>query len=175
MLTQEQTDRKDAALVRRPGESPALGRSGDTTAILIRSEETGGAWALIEGTIPPATSGPPLHINTGEDETFYILEGALLLQVGERQVTLTPGCVGYIPKGTVHAFCNPYSVPVRMLGLLTPGGFERFFEEGAALAAQTAPGAPPDVAAQIALARKFGGVLVGPPLSVPDPPLPPPV
>lgn len=171
MLTQEQTYLKDEALVRRPGESPVLVNSGETIEIRIRSEETGGAWALVEGTIPPATSGPPLHINTGEDETFYILEGALLLQVGERQVTLTPGCVGYIPKGTVHTFCNPYAVPVRMLGLITPGGFEHFFEEGAALAAQTAPGAPPNVAAQMALARKFGGVSVGPPLPVPDPPL----
>jgi mannose-6-phosphate isomerase-like protein (cupin superfamily) len=152
-----------------------LGRPGSTIEIRIRSEETGGAFALIESILPPATSGPPLHLHTHEDETFYILEGALLVQVGEHQITLTPGCVGHLPKGIAHTFCNPYAAPVRMLGLITPGGFERFFEESAALVAQTPPGAVPDGAAQLALARQFGSVVVGPPLRVPDPPLPPPV
>ncbi len=173
MLMQEQTVHQEAALVRHPGDSPAIGRPGSTVEIRIRGEETGGAFALVESILPPATSGPPLHIHTNEDETFYILEGALLVQVGERQMTLTPGCVGYLPKGTAHTFCNPYAVPVRMLGLITPGGFEHFFEESAALAAQTPPGAPPDMTALMALARKFGSIMVGPPLSVPDPPLPP--
>jgi mannose-6-phosphate isomerase-like protein (cupin superfamily) len=175
MLTQEPAAQIAAARVLRRGDGPTLGRAGDTMEIRIRSEATGGAWALIESIIPPATGGPPLHINTGEDETFYILEGALLVQIGERQVTLTPGCVGYIPRGTVHTFCNPYNAAVRTLGLISPGGFEHFFEESAALVAQMTPGVPPDVAAQMALSRKYGGVVVGPPLPVPDPPLPLPV
>jgi mannose-6-phosphate isomerase-like protein (cupin superfamily) len=163
---------KDAGLVRRPEEGIRLGGVRDGTVIKFRSEETGGAYALVETILPPCSGGPPLHVHSREDELFYVLEGALLVQLGERQVTLTAGWVGYAPRGTPHTFCNPWAAPVRLLGFLTPGVFEGFFEDSAAISAATPPGGVPDLAAQLAVGRKYGSVVVGPPLAVPPPPAP---
>ena len=33
-----------------------------------------------------------------------------------------------MPPGTPHTFANPSDRPARMLVLVTPGGFERYFE-----------------------------------------------
>src|SRR5207248_2070467 len=144
---------KDESLVRRRGESALLQYDKQTMEIRLRSADTGGAWSLVESIMPAHTQGPPLHINTQEEETLYVLEGALLFQLGERQVEATAGSVVYIPRGSVHTFGNPYSEPARILGIISPAGFEGFFQEMAALAAQDA-GGPPDVAQRIALTRK---------------------
>jgi mannose-6-phosphate isomerase-like protein (cupin superfamily) len=165
MITEEDRYLKDESFVVRPGDGTVVGRGGYVVMeIKVRSEQTGGAWALVEAVVPPESSGPPLHINTQEDETFYVLEGAILLQLGERKVSLTQGCVGYVPKGSVHTFCNPYKEPARFLGFIAPGGFERFFEETAELQESTPAGEQPDMGKLMALSRKYGGVMVGPPI-----------
>jgi mannose-6-phosphate isomerase-like protein (cupin superfamily) len=134
--------------------------------VKLRSEQTGGAFAVVEALLPPRTQGPGLHMHTREDETFYILEGALRVRVGEQTVTLTAGSTAYMPRGVPHAFCNPFEEPVKMLGIITPGGFERFFEDQLEMMRSVPAGGRPDMAAMQALARKYGGVLMGPPMSL---------
>lgn len=166
MLAEETITLKDDSFVLGPGEGKLLTSPSGTLLIKLRGEDTGGAWATIEATMAPRAGGPPLHINTREDETFYILSGTLRVQLGERTVDATAGTLTFVPRGSVHSFCNPYDEPVRFLGIISPAGFEKYFEDEAELRESTPPGAPPDVARLIALAQSYGGVLAGPPMDV---------
>jgi len=63
------------------------------------------------------------HIHSFE-ESFYILEGHVTLQVGERSHTLEPGFFGLIPTGVRHSWrnvwTNPGDQPVRWLEMQAP-------------------------------------------------------
>src|SRR5215204_3429666 len=92
---------------------------GDTYTTKISGRQTGGAFALCEGIVPPG-GGPPPHTHHAEDETFVVLEGELIFQAdGESQVA-SSGSVVYVPRGTVHTFSNVGIVPARMLFLYSP-------------------------------------------------------
>jgi len=83
------------------------------------------------------------------------------LEVGETVLLARPGDLVLKPRGVPHAFWNPADEPARMLEVVTPGGFESYFEEiGEILAA---PG--PDLAALGELAARYG--LMMDPMSVP--------
>ena len=63
------------------------------------------------------------------------------MQVGERVEVAGPGAVIFKPRGIPHAFWNAGEAPARILELITPAGFERYFAEAAEL---FAGGGPPD-------------------------------
>ena len=46
---------------------------GEKITCKVTSEETGGAYSIIEEVSPPG-GGPPQHVHDGTDELFYILE-----------------------------------------------------------------------------------------------------
>jgi quercetin dioxygenase-like cupin family protein len=117
--------------------------TGDTYTFKATGAETRGAFALFESLVPPG-SGPPPHIHHREDEAFYLLEGELEFQEGERVLLVSAGAFLLIPKGTVHRFKNVGSRPARMLTIFTPAGVEGlFFEAGRPVTEGSAP-SPPD-------------------------------
>ena len=63
------------------------------TRVLVRGEETGGHVAFVENTVPAGWEGPPLH-HHDFDEAFYVLEGELTFQVGDRLVATDRESVG---------------------------------------------------------------------------------
>ena len=73
--------------------------------------------------------GTPLHIHRITDEAFYVLEGTFSFQVGDRTLELSAGAFVFVPKGLEHAFWNQGSTPARMLIMISPPAFERYFEE----------------------------------------------
>ncbi|HKP51950.1 MAG TPA: cupin domain-containing protein [Chloroflexia bacterium] len=154
----------DDSFVLGPGEGKAIISPGGTVLIRVRGEDTGGAWAAVETAMPPGTPGPPLHINTREDEMLYVLTGTLRLQLGERTIDVPPGALAFVPRGSAHTFCNPYNEPVRFLSIISPAGLEKYFDDSAELMESTHAGTPPDVAKLIALLRSYGGIIVGPPM-----------
>jgi quercetin dioxygenase-like cupin family protein len=60
----------------------------------------------MEALVPPG-GGPPPHTHSGEDETFYLLEGEIEFLLGEARITAGPGDFVNVPRGTVHCFRNP--------------------------------------------------------------------
>jgi len=106
---------------------------GGSIAVRLDRELTGGSLGLVEFTIPAGYPGPPMHVHPDFDETFYVIGGEIALRIGEEAAVATGGSVVFIPRGTPHAFANPGSAPARFLALLTPGGFERYFDELAEL------------------------------------------
>jgi mannose-6-phosphate isomerase-like protein (cupin superfamily) len=129
-------------------------------------EETGETLTVLEFTVPP-NEGPPLHIHHNEDETYYVLEGTFVIQVGTKVYELTPGGCVYGPRGVTHAFVNAGSKPGKLLIIATPAGMEHYHEEAGKMAdaRMSAPQAIAlDAQLAVALAEKYRFEVVGPPL-----------
>jgi quercetin dioxygenase-like cupin family protein len=94
----------------------------------IDGEDTGGALSIVEHPFDVGALVPP-HIHTLEDEYSIVLEGEIGFRSNDKEVVLGPG--GYIikPRGEVHAMWNAGSTKARMIEVITPSGFERFFRE----------------------------------------------
>jgi mannose-6-phosphate isomerase-like protein (cupin superfamily) len=86
-------------------------------------------------------SGPPLHVHAKQDDTFFVLEGTLTVQVGEEVFELGPGDFVSVPPGVPHTFDNVYERqgPVRVINLMTPAVLHDFFAEHAAAGADADP------------------------------------
>jgi mannose-6-phosphate isomerase-like protein (cupin superfamily) len=66
---------------------------------------------------PGGVIQPHLH---SFEESFYILEGSLAGQIGEKASVLGPGHFGLISTGVRHAFRNAGNQPVRWLEMQAP-------------------------------------------------------
>jgi mannose-6-phosphate isomerase-like protein (cupin superfamily) len=65
------------------------------------------------------------HVHDGEDDAFYILTGEMTFEFGERRAAAPPGTFVLAPSGVEHGFRNDGDVPVRMLNIHAPAGFDR--------------------------------------------------
>src|SRR6478672_10578132 len=113
--------------------------------------QTRGSFSLVEHPIAPGILAPP-HIHTREDEFSYVLEGEIGARIGDEVVHATPGCYVLKPRNIWHTFWNPGPRPARILEIISPAGFERFFAE---LAALTQSG-PPEPETLERMASKYG-------------------
>jgi quercetin dioxygenase-like cupin family protein len=133
--------------------------NGSSYQTLLPATKTGGALSILCVTAPP-NSGPPSHIHAAEDEVFIILSGMIDFAVGDRRLTCGPMQVAFVPRGVAHSFrTGPQGA--RGLTILTPGGFEGFFAEMAALDLQV----PQDLALIGDIAGRYGSSFVGPGLA----------
>jgi mannose-6-phosphate isomerase-like protein (cupin superfamily) len=124
-------------IVRTPREATPRSVLGGAITVRLRSEETLGRFGLVEQVVPGGYSGPALHVHPDFDEIFYVIEGTLGFRIGKRAHEAGPGTVAFVPRGTPHTFANPGQDAARSLVLVTPGGFERYFEELIDLIART--------------------------------------
>jgi mannose-6-phosphate isomerase-like protein (cupin superfamily) len=137
-VTSEQGERADF---------PRLG-----TRYLIAGEQTGGRFALIEHTIPPRALAAPMHVHEREDECSFVLRGRMGARVGDEEIEAGPGDLVFKPRAVAHAFWNPGDEETRLLELISPAGFERYFAEMAPLL--TAEGEP-DLAARAQVQSRY--------------------
>jgi len=145
------------------GEGQAAWLVGDTYTIKATAESTGGLFGLVEASVP-AGGGPPPHVHSREDEAFYLLDGELEFATEGTLAVAQAGDFVYLPRGSVHSFRNIGLLPARMLVLVTPGGFERFFVEAgrpARRGEQAPPVDPADFARVAEFSERFGAELVG--------------
>jgi quercetin dioxygenase-like cupin family protein len=110
------------------------------TKILLHGGQTGGTVSLTEVTLPPHTTGPPLHTHDF-DEAFYMLDGELIFQVEETLAAKRAGDVSFAPRNVAHALANHSGAPARYMLVCTPAGFERHW---ARVAAEEAGVEPPE-------------------------------
>ena len=94
----------------------------------VTSESSGGSLTVEEWSLPPGAMIPP-HTHTREDECNFVLEGELTCDVGGEIVVAPKGSYVLKPRGVPHALYNAGPEPVRVLEILTPGGFEGYFDE----------------------------------------------
>jgi mannose-6-phosphate isomerase-like protein (cupin superfamily) len=117
-----------------PGEGNTLHVLGDAYTIKAAADQTGGTLAVLEGSFRPG-SGAPAHVHHQHEESFYVLTGEFLFRVGSQSVRAAAGTFVFAPRDVPHSFENVGSAPGRVLGIMTPAGFEQFFETLARLPA----------------------------------------
>jgi quercetin dioxygenase-like cupin family protein len=148
-------------------DGPSVSVVGDTYRIVIGSEQTNGAYALIDMLIPPE-GGPPPHSHATFQEAFYIIDGEIEVITKEKKYSATKGSYVNIPfNGPVHKFTNKTVKTAHILCLTTPAGMEKMFEEiGKPVAADTLlppPQMTPEEQKQFqSIAEKYGQKLYPP-------------
>jgi mannose-6-phosphate isomerase-like protein (cupin superfamily) len=147
-----------------PGEGESVWLVGDLIEVKLASEDTGGAYSMVEETSPPE-GGPPPHIHHNVDEALYVVEGEVEVLVGDRTTRAIAGALAYVPKGTLHTFKNVGTSPSRVVAIISPGGFEKFFVEAGdpATEGSSSPEGEPDVGRIVEIGQKYG-------LEIPPPP-----
>ena len=120
-------------IVRRDKEGPTVEILGGRLTFKVLSDETGGAYAIIEQTVPPG-HGPPLHVHRKETEIFYVAAGTFEVQCGEDIHRLNAGSLFVGPRDIPHRFENVGETPGRLIAdrvswplcQLLSGGCSRF-------------------------------------------------
>ena len=148
------------------GEGDAIWFLTNRMTMKATAATTNGAVGLLESLIAPGFS-PPLHIHRREDESFYVLEGRLTMQCGDRIFEATAGAFVFLPRGVPHTFVVEGDTPARMLTLITPGGGEGFFPEAGRPAERTGlpPAGPPDIEGLKRAGALYEADIVGPPMA----------
>jgi quercetin dioxygenase-like cupin family protein len=141
---------------------PVLTFLGAPERLMVAGNDTGGEFALFESTGTRGHSAPK-HRHLHASETFVVLEGEMLVEVGDEQRTAGAGDVAVLPRGVPHTFVI-VSATARYLTLHTPAGFDAFVRDAGDLSRS---GGAPDRAALAALATTYGIEILGPGLSVP--------
>jgi len=101
--------------------------NGSLMTFLASAKDTHGQFGLIEAVIRRGNVPPP-HIHHREDEIFYVLEGEIVVSVGDQRIQGVPGTMIFLPRGVRHSF-TVEADESRMLVLVTPAGFEAWFRE----------------------------------------------
>jgi quercetin dioxygenase-like cupin family protein len=147
------------------GEGEATWFLGNLMTLKATAETTGGAYGLLESLIRPGFS-PPLHVHHREEEAFWVLEGEVTFQSGERTFAAGPGSFVFLPRDVPHTFVVEGDAHARLLTLISPGGGERFFVDAGRPPEHDGlpPAGPPDTERLKRVAAEYGAEIVGPPL-----------
>jgi quercetin dioxygenase-like cupin family protein len=115
-------------VVARQSEGRIMWVLGDLYTVKLSSEQTGGSLAVLEIAMQPRSS-VPFHRHRHEDETFFVKEGLYSFRIGETSTVVGAGGYVFAPRGIPHSFENVGQDTGMLTVAITPGGFERFFEE----------------------------------------------
>ena len=111
--------------------SPTLENSvhylAHTFSFLATGRDTDNAYSLIHCFFRKGFTPPP-HFHRYEDESFYVLEGVIDFQAGDKKFTAGAGELIVLTKTVPHSF-NLVSETAKALLLITPAGFETLFKE----------------------------------------------
>lgn len=98
---------------------------GSSTELKLAGEQSGGDWAVVEWRVR-AGDEPPIHTHTREDETLYVLDGAITAFVGDQKIDVDAGSYAALPKDVPHGL-RVRGEEARLLVTLEPAGAEYIF------------------------------------------------
>ncbi len=133
-------------------EATSVNLGGLGVVFRLSGQATGGAFSLVEHPIAPGTLVPP-HTHSHEDEYSYVLEGEVGVKIGDQEFLATAGDIIVKPRGVSHTFWNPGPRAARLLEIIAPAGFERYFDE---MARVLNAGGPPNQEQVDSIAEKYG-------------------
>jgi quercetin dioxygenase-like cupin family protein len=93
----------------------------------LLTEDTGGAFFMFEDAMAKGKT-TPLHHHPEADETIYVLEGDVVVDIAGTEHRLGPGGMTFTPKGVPHALLV-VSDNARLLTLQTPGIGQAFYRD----------------------------------------------
>jgi mannose-6-phosphate isomerase-like protein (cupin superfamily) len=143
----------------KDGKAGSLGSIG--VRFMIDGGETGGGFSLVEHPMPPRHLAAPLHKHSREDEYSYVLEGKMGALLGDEVVYAEAGDLVFKPRDQWHTFWNAGDEPCRVLEIISPAGFEKYFDEMVDLL----DAGPPEIEKLVELGALYG--LEADPTSIP--------
>jgi quercetin dioxygenase-like cupin family protein len=128
--------------------------------IRIHGRDTDGIVSVVESH-DVTGGGPPPHIHRREDETFQILEGEYEWTVGGKTFIAHKGTTIFAPRDVPHTYRYLGKTPGWLMCVITPSGFEGFFEDIGAMSPQQQQ----DIPRVMEVAKKYGLEILPPPAS----------
>jgi len=109
---------------------PGAGRTvnygnGSTAELKIEGAASGGQYAVVQWHVH-AGDEPPIHSHTREEETVYVLDGAITAYVGDQAIEVQAGSYAALPKEIPHGV-RVHDDSATLLVTLAPAGAEYFF------------------------------------------------
>ena len=144
--------------LRQPNEGQTVAIVGDVYRFLATGDETDGRYAMFEAVVRPG-GGPPPHIHSREEESFYVLEGEISFQVGDERIIAKAGTFANMPVGSLHSFRNDTDKLARMIISVAPAGLEKMFLEvgqPVAFGQQAPPPSKAEIDKLLAVAPSYG-------------------
>jgi len=136
---------------------PQDGKAGSLGSIGVRfmidgHETHDGGFSLVEHPMPARHLAAPLHKHTREDEYSFVIEGRMGALLGDEVVYAEAGDLVFKPRDQWHTFWNAGDTPCRILEIISPAGFEKYFDELVDAGAQ----GPPDFEMLAEVAARYG-------------------
>jgi len=123
---------------------------------------------LVAEMVLPVGASPPAHVHGGLDDSFYVLEGEMVLRCGDDVTLAGPGTWVQFPSGVAHTFRVTGGGPVRALVVHANGSFMDVVREvGQPTSPDDEPSAavgPPAGVDVEAILAAHGVTTVGPPM-----------
>ena len=142
-----------------PGDGNEVTAFGDTILFKVVGDHTENNLSIGLATTPPG-NGPPLHVHLNDNEVFIMISGDIEVEVGGEWKKAPPESVVFLPKGVPHRYRNAGETTSKHWVLVTPSGFENFFQQCSAV---FAAGGAPDFAQIKAISADHNVEILGPP------------
>lgn len=126
--------------------------------VLVDKEGSGGSMGMFT-VEQPKPGGPARHVHEDAGEAFYLLQGEAEFMKDGKLTVLKEGEAAFVPKGMEHSFRILGEDGGKLLVIVTPAGFEGFFEATKHLKI------PADLPEIEKISKEYGQVFTGPPLS----------
>jgi quercetin dioxygenase-like cupin family protein len=95
---------------------------------MLDGSDAGHRFALVEHPMSPRALAAPLHKHSREDEYSFVIEGRVGALLGDDVIEGGQGSLIFKPRDQWHTFWNAGDTPARILEIISPAGFEEFFE-----------------------------------------------
>jgi mannose-6-phosphate isomerase-like protein (cupin superfamily) len=82
----------------------------------------------LDGTLPPGTSGPPLHVHFHEHEEGIVKAGTLGAQIGTDKFVVPAGGTVVLPAGRPHRWWNAGDDLLEFSGHVVPVDLDRYLQ-----------------------------------------------
>ena len=130
-------------------------RFGDamTARTILEAGATEGGFSVVEHLLAPKELAAPLHMHSREDEFTVVTKGRVGFLLGEHVFHAGPGELVRKPRDQWHTFWNADEEPAQVLELISPAGFEQYFQE---IAPFFPDNAPPDLEGMARANVKYG-------------------
>jgi mannose-6-phosphate isomerase-like protein (cupin superfamily) len=116
-----------ASVGRTEGKSVFLGTIG--VRHIVNKVQAQGRFSVLEHPMSPRALASALHRHHNEDEYSWVIEGRVGALLGDQVIYGEPGDFIFKPRGQWHTFWNAGDEPARILEIISPAGFEQFFDE----------------------------------------------